>query len=194
MKKAVLKSMTAAMAAFVIGAQLATTAVVQAEVDLKTEVTNEGEAIKGGTFKYALVGEAFSGVFNVMYYQNSSDGKIIDMFSTNLYGSDENFVINDSGFGKITFDKENKKVTVKIPENTKWDDGEPLTIDDVIYPYYAIGHKDYTGIRYGDDFKNVVGMEDYHAGKTDTISGLKKIRSEERRVGKECRSRWSPYH
>ena len=24
--------------------------------------------------------------------------------------------------------------------------------------------------------------------------GLKKSRSEERRVGKECRSRWSPYH
>src|SRR5258708_26172214 len=24
--------------------------------------------------------------------------------------------------------------------------------------------------------------------------GLQKIRSEERRVGKECRSRWSPYH
>ena len=23
---------------------------------------------------------------------------------------------------------------------------------------------------------------------------LEKIRSEERRVGKECRSRWSPYH
>ena len=26
------------------------------------------------------------------------------------------------------------------------------------------------------------------------IEALKKIRSEERRVGKECRSRWSPYH
>ena len=25
-------------------------------------------------------------------------------------------------------------------------------------------------------------------------SALRKIRSEERRVGKECRSRWSPYH
>ena len=24
--------------------------------------------------------------------------------------------------------------------------------------------------------------------------GMKVIRSEERRVGKECRSRWSPYH
>ena len=26
------------------------------------------------------------------------------------------------------------------------------------------------------------------------IAGLKGPRSEERRVGKECRSRWSPYH
>ena len=25
-------------------------------------------------------------------------------------------------------------------------------------------------------------------------SGLRVFRSEERRVGKECRSRWSPYH
>ena len=24
--------------------------------------------------------------------------------------------------------------------------------------------------------------------------GLNEVRSEERRVGKECRSRWSPYH
>ena len=38
--------------------------------------------------------------------------------------------------------------------------------------------------------------------ETDAISGIKdrkstrlnSVRSEERRVGKECRSRWSPYH
>ena len=28
----------------------------------------------------------------------------------------------------------------------------------------------------------------------DVVRVLEKIRSEERRVGKECRSRWSPYH
>ena len=28
----------------------------------------------------------------------------------------------------------------------------------------------------------------------DSPSGYTKERSEERRVGKECRSRWSPYH
>ena len=29
---------------------------------------------------------------------------------------------------------------------------------------------------------------------TETVYGLGVLRSEERRVGKECRSRWSPYH
>src|SRR5256712_5290441 len=36
-----------------------------------------------------------------------------------------------------------------------------------------------------------------HADKTKTLRLRKKgpgVRSEERRVGKECRSRWSPYH
>ena len=31
-------------------------------------------------------------------------------------------------------------------------------------------------------------------GDGPLIDGLKRVRSEERRVGKECRSRWSPYH
>jgi len=28
----------------------------------------------------------------------------------------------------------------------------------------------------------------------DVVQQLRRLRSEERRVGKECRSRWSPYH
>src|SRR2546427_11669336 len=31
-------------------------------------------------------------------------------------------------------------------------------------------------------------------GKADVVYGSRFLRSEERRVGKECRSRWSPYH
>src|SRR5258708_15109357 len=33
-----------------------------------------------------------------------------------------------------------------------------------------------------------------HSFAKETLKELSKIRSEERRVGKECRSRWSPYH
>src|ERR1039458_10555419 len=33
-----------------------------------------------------------------------------------------------------------------------------------------------------------------HVGGYHQVDGLRQLRSEERRVGKECRSRWSPYH
>src|SRR5438093_6802408 len=51
-------------------------------------------------------------------------------------------------------------------------------------------------------FKTIVGAlggeEDAAYLRPETAQGIfvnfKNVRSEERRVGKECRSRWSPYH
>src|SRR5699024_513697 len=100
---------------------------------------------------------------------------IIGFFNDGLYGYDENFTIDDSGFAKVDFDVENKQVTITIPEGQKWDDGEDLTIDDVIWPYYVVGHPDYQGIRYGEDFENVVGMKEYHEGSAEEISGLERV-------------------
>ena len=34
----------------------------------------------------------------------------------------------------------------------------------------------------------------FDSSKVEVSGGLAQLRSEERRVGKECRSRWSPYH
>src|SRR3712207_5242144 len=34
----------------------------------------------------------------------------------------------------------------------------------------------------------------YHVRPDDGLVDMDEVRSEERRVGKECRSRWSPYH
>ena len=39
-----------------------------------------------------------------------------------------------------------------------------------------------------------VNSDQYKKNKEVMIEKLEFIRSEERRVGKECRSRWSPYH
>src|SRR3989449_2581310 len=53
----------------------------------------------------------------------------------------------------------------------------------------------YTGI--GAEFAQLVdrGMELYLKLNADKVKPYKiSLRSEERRVGKECRSRWSPYH
>src|SRR5258708_18316154 len=55
-----------------------------------------------------------------------------------------------------------------------------------------------SGLR-DEDFTNGVkaGISIVHINteiRVAYVEGLKKSRSEERRVGKECRSRWSPYH
>ena len=43
-----------------------------------------------------------------------------------------------------------------------------------------------------DSLRNDNAQGEYYL--TDTVELILKGRSEERRVGKECRSRWSPYH
>ena len=42
--------------------------------------------------------------------------------------------------------------------------------------------------------KLIVRLQNGGGGFIDTFKTPQKFRSEERRVGKECRSRWSPYH
>ena len=51
----------------------------------------------------------------------------------------------------------------------------PKTAD---YTFFTSAHRTFSGI------DHILGHK----------SSLSKVRSEERRVGKECRSRWSPYH
>src|SRR2546421_7996175 len=44
-----------------------------------------------------------------------------------------------------------------------------------------------------DSFERVIDEEEY-AAENGSMFKDARLRSEERRVGKECRSRWSPYH
>ena len=48
------------------------------------------------------------------------------------------------------------------------------------YPFKKIDDEEFPNINEGD----LIAVEDI----------ISQLRSEERRVGKECRSRWSPYH
>ena len=49
-----------------------------------------------------------------------------------------------------------------------------------------------------NDIRQVLVRQEANGGHAangyERISGKPAVRSEERRVGKECRSRWSPYH
>src|ERR1041385_737879 len=47
---------------------------------------------------------------------------------------------------------------------------------------------------FGDRCHGVVAVVDYAFATGTELNDHRERRSEERRVGKECRSRWSPYH
>src|SRR5258708_32845543 len=60
----------------------------------------------------------------------------------------------------------------------------------------GVGHD---GGAAGGDFVTCLELIEFAGGMVDVCGGAKFLditdeRSEERRVGKECRSRWSPYH
>ena len=143
-----------------------------------TEVSNEGTVVKGGTINYAIVSESpFKGLINPLLSIDSSDGALEDFAFANLFEFDENQRIKkDGGMMEFTLDRENKTVTLKLrSKDYKWSDGQPLTIDDYIFTYEFVGNKDYNGVRYDENAENVVGMEEFHAGKADKISGLEKV-------------------
>ncbi|MGX7263545.1 oligopeptide ABC transporter substrate-binding protein [Enterococcus crotali] len=140
------------------------------------EVKNDKEAVKGGTLDVAVVSDTqFRGLFSEVYYEETYDNYYMRPSHESLFSYDKDFVITDEGPAKLDLDIENKKATVTLKKDIKWSDGETVTSDDLLYPYEVIGNKEYTGIRYDDDFTNIVGMEEYHDGKSDTISGIKKV-------------------
>ncbi|MDO5088894.1 MAG: oligopeptide ABC transporter substrate-binding protein [Leptotrichiaceae bacterium] len=140
-------------------------------------VENNEKAVEGGILKVALVrSDPLVGVLNESLYEDGSDGRIIAAFvGSALFDRNDDFEITDTGAATLTVDIPNKKAVIKIKDNVKWSDGQPLVADDVIYPYEVVGHKDYTGVRYDDESKRIIGIEDYHNGKSETISGIKKI-------------------
>ena len=64
-------------------------------------------------------------------------------------------------------------------------------IDDKSYPFISISKSaEWPRIR---KFRGRMNKDEISFGPYSSVSAVDN-RSEERRVGKECRSRWSPYH
>ena len=141
------------------------------------KTSNNEPAVENATLQVAIVkDDPLVGVFNEILYQDGYDGDILSMFlSSSLFDVNENFEIIDTGVATLNVDVKNKKATIKIKDGIKWSNGVPLTADDIVYAYEVLGNKDYTGIRYTEEFQKVIGMNDYHNGKAKTISGVKKI-------------------
>ncbi|RKJ66065.1 oligopeptide ABC transporter substrate-binding protein, partial [Butyricicoccus sp. 1XD8-22] len=96
-------------------------------------VSNEGTPIKGGMLKVALVkDEPFKGVFLAELNEDSFDSDIMSFASNSIFEVNGDFLITNDGIASMVVDQVNNKVTIKIREDVKWSDGEPLKIEDLI--------------------------------------------------------------
>lgn len=138
-------------------------------------VKNDSEAIEGGTLEVAVVMDTqFQGLFQKEFYQDNYDAQFMLPSNENLFLTDKDFKIVDGGAANLDLDSVNQTATITLRENLKWSDGEAVTADDVIFSYEVIGHPEYTGIRYDNNFTNIIGMDAYHNGTENSISGITK--------------------
>lgn len=133
--------------------------------------------IDGGTMRIGVINSTpIKGIFSGLLQLDATDRFFTEnTIDPELFAIDDNFMVTDDGLAKIDIDVDNKIVTLTLKDNLKWDDGEPLTVDDYIFTYEVLAHKDYTGVRYDDGIQQVIGIDDYHNGKSKTISGLEKV-------------------
>ena len=142
-------------------------------VTFEQRVENEGEAIDGGTLSVGYVSDSpFTGIFSWELYIGAPDADIMSYTMGTLFGYDENYQIDDSGAASFDLDQDANKVTITLKDDVLWHDGEPVTAGDIAFAYEIIGHPEYTGVRYSGDFANIVGMEEYKDGATDSIEGI----------------------
>ena len=75
-----------------------------------------------------------------------------------------------------------EQIVAAAPEGARVIDTAPMTLDEIVAEIQS-AHEN------GQDVARV------HSGDPSIYGATaEQMRSEERRVGKECRSRWSPYH
>ena len=139
-------------------------------------IENEGTPVENATLKIAYVSDSpFTGIFHYAYATNSSDLEILTYCAGGTFKVDENFKLINGGGADLEFKPEEKKVIITINEKYTWNDGTPVTSADFLEYYKIVAHKDYTGIRFDDDIRNVVGIDEYHNGKAKDISGFKTL-------------------
>ena len=139
-------------------------------------IENEGTPVQNATLKIAHVSDSpFTGIFHQAFADGNPDMEILGYSTNGTFKSDENYRLVNGGGADIEFKPEEKKVIVTIHEKYTWNDGTPVTSADFLEYYKIIAHKDYTGVRFDADMRNVVGIEEYNKGESKEISGFKKL-------------------
>ncbi len=127
----------------------------------------------GGTVKVAVETDTpFTGIFNDELSTSATDTEVMQYGAETLFATDDQYVFTDKGAATIKINPKAKTATINIKKNVKWSDGKPVTAKDYEYAYEIIANKATKSQRYTSSLADLVGLEEYHEGKSNTISGI----------------------
>lgn len=128
---------------------------------------------KGGTLSYALETDTpFTGIFNNELANSAIDSTVAQFGNESLFDIDDSYKINNKGPATFKLDRKAKTVTIEVKKGVKWSDGKQVTAKDVEYEYEIMANKGSKSQRYTASLQDIVGLTDYHDGKSKTISGI----------------------
>ncbi|WP_405316386.1 oligopeptide ABC transporter substrate-binding protein [Lactobacillus helveticus] len=128
---------------------------------------------KGGTLSYALETDTpFTGIFNNELANSGIDSTVAQFGNESLFDTDDSYKINNKGPATFKLDRKAKTITIEVKKGVKWSDGKQVTAKDVEYEYEIMANKGSKSQRYTASLQDIVGLTDYHDGKSKTISGI----------------------
>lgn len=121
-----------------------------------------------------------NGVFNQMFSTSAFDDRISDKIFSNVCQLDKDGKLVDNA-GHVETEEikakdghEQVKYTVSIKKDMKFSDGEPVTIDDVLFYYYVCADPTYDGNSTLSQ-ADIVGMKEYYYDTKDYKKLIKEI-------------------
>ncbi len=137
------------------------------------EATATATAKKGGSVTVAEeVDTPVKGVFSNELSDSAPDSDFMAFGNEGLFATDDQYKINNKGAATFKMDRKAKTVTIEVKKGVKWSDGKQVTAKDVEYSYEIIANKASQSSRYTSSLADIVGLAEYHEGKSKKISGI----------------------
>ncbi|MBL1072254.1 oligopeptide ABC transporter substrate-binding protein [Lactobacillus kitasatonis] len=128
---------------------------------------------KGGTLTYALETDSpFTGIFLPELSDTTIDTEVQSPGLESLFSTDDQYKINNKGAATFKLNRKAKTITIEVKKGVKWSDGKQVNAKDVEFAYEIIANKDSKSQRYTESLADIVGLAEYHEGKSKKISGI----------------------
>ena len=142
---------------------------------LAISVNNTNPHLEGGILHFALGATSPSiDLLETVFSTWTSESEIREFTHEPLLAIGTDFFPNNDveTLANAYFDAEAKTVTIVKNVQSTWADGVPLTLDDLLFAYEVITHPDYTGPRFDNNMRNVVGAQARRDGLTEELAGV----------------------